>query len=46
MIELDCPMCETPVLLAPAADELRCRDCAITVALSDEDEWLPLALAA
>lgn len=46
MIELECPMCETVLLLAPTAEELRCHGCAITVALSDDDERLPLALAA
>jgi uncharacterized protein YbaR (Trm112 family) len=43
MIELDCPRCETPLLVAPTPDELTCRDCAVTVAIVDDDEWLALA---
>jgi hypothetical protein len=46
MIELECPMCETALLVAPAAGELECRGCAITVALPTEWEWDALPIAA
>jgi hypothetical protein len=46
MIEVECPLCATALLLPPAAEELACRDCAITVGLDDEDERMPMALAA
>jgi hypothetical protein len=46
MIELECPLCEQVLLVAPAAVELACRDCAITVAIVDGEERPALARAA
>lgn len=33
MVQLECPLCDGAVLVAFEASELRCRDCAITVAI-------------
>jgi hypothetical protein len=46
MIELECPTCESTLLVPPTVDALDCRACAITVPLADEDDQWALPLAA